>query len=165
MLIKGFEDYEIFEDGKIYSNKSKKYLKFQMRNGYYSVELCKDGKRYKKDIHRLLGEHFIDGYFEGAIINHIDGNKLNNDLDNLEWVTFSYNLQHALNTGLRVIPSGDDNPNTKLSSTDKLQILDLYEYGFSQYDIAKMYGVSQNTISKKIRTLRAKRSETIEKQL
>lgn len=165
MLIKGFEDYEIFEDGKVYSHKSKKYLKFQMRSGYYYVELCKDGKGYKKDIHRLLGEHFIDGYFEGAVINHIDGNKLNNDLDNLEWVTFSDNLQHALNTGLRVIPSGDDNPNTKLSSTDKLQILDLYEYGFSQYDIAKMYGVSQNTISKKIRTLREKRSETIEKQL
>lgn len=66
-------------------------------NGYYCVHLYKDGKRKLHTIHRLMAMAFIpnpNGYSE---VNHIDENKLNNSLDNLEWVTHGYNIAHSHN--------------------------------------------------------------------
>jgi hypothetical protein len=66
--------------------------------GYCRVSLCKDGKVKSHKIHRLVAETFLNG--EGHI-NHKDGNKLNNHLDNLEFCTIKQNNKHALNFGLR----------------------------------------------------------------
>lgn len=66
-------------------------------NGYYCVHLFKDGKRKLHTIHRLIAIAFIpnpNGYRE---VNHIDENKLNNSLDNLEWVTHKYNIAYSHN--------------------------------------------------------------------
>lgn len=57
-------------------------------------------------VHRLVAYHFVDGYQDGLVVNHKDGNKLNNEADNLEWVTRSENDLHAFKLGLRkVYPS------------------------------------------------------------
>ena len=66
--------------------------------GYCRVSLCKDGKVKCHKIHRLVAEAFLNG--EGQI-NHKDGNKLNNNLNNLEFCTVKENLAHAYTTGLR----------------------------------------------------------------
>lgn len=99
--------YEINKQGQIRSLKKKNngYIMNQRidRAGYYTVRLMKsDVKSSTQYVHRLLGLAFIDNPGNKCCINHIDGNKLNNDLSNLEWVTMAENMQHAYNTGLIV---------------------------------------------------------------
>lgn len=68
--------------------------------GYMIVTLCKEGVKKNKRVHRLLCEAFLPNPDNKAQINHIDGNKLNNSLNNLEWNTPKENAQHAVRTGL-----------------------------------------------------------------
>ena len=68
--------------------------------GYLTVTLSKNGKSNSKHVHRLLAQAFIPNPENKATVNHIDGNKLNNNLDNLEWATYSENAFHAYKTGL-----------------------------------------------------------------
>lgn len=56
--------------------------------------------RFTRTIHRLVAKYFCDGYAEGLVVNHKDGNKTNNHYTNLEWVTQSENVKHAFSTGL-----------------------------------------------------------------
>lgn len=61
--------------------------------GYYKCTLSVNNKKYYKMVHKLVAEYFVDGYFEGAIVNHKDGNSLNNYYKNLEWTTQKYNIE------------------------------------------------------------------------
>jgi len=70
---------------------------------YYLVSLVKDKKGNTKKVHRLVGIAFIPNPDNKPFINHIDGNKLNNHVSNLEWCTQSENCKHAFNTGLNKI--------------------------------------------------------------
>lgn len=90
------ENYTITKDGKVYSNLSKKYLKTFIRNGYETITIKK--KNYK--IHRLVALTYLTKIEGKDFINHIDGNKLNNNLENLEWCTSKENTQHAIKLGL-----------------------------------------------------------------
>lgn len=99
----GYEDYELFNNGTIYSHKTNRFLKPGIRNGYLSIR-CYGGSRdifLQENIHRLVGIYFVEGQSdEMCEINHIDGNLLNNNYWNLEWVTPLYNKEHALVNGL-----------------------------------------------------------------
>lgn len=77
-------------------------LKAQVNNGtgYLVVNLKHNGKQQMRSVHRLVAEHFISNELELPEVNHIDGNKFNNVVDNLEWCTHSENMQHAVDTGL-----------------------------------------------------------------
>src|SRR5690606_2407412 len=77
-----------------------KQLKPIYRNGYLSVTLCNDGKRRTFNIHRLVAENFIKPISLKNYVNHKDGNKKNNNIYNLEWVTPIENSNHARFTGL-----------------------------------------------------------------
>lgn len=103
--VKGYEGlYEINEASEIRSLNKKNYVKIMPqridRAGYWSVRLSKKNKDATVYVHRLLGFAFIDNPLNKPFINHIDGNKLNNNINNLEWVTHSENMLHAYNTGL-----------------------------------------------------------------
>lgn len=80
-------------------------------NGYKRVRICLYGKTELRYIHRLLAEVFLDNPENKPCVNHIDGNKLNNTLINLEWVSYSENTQHAVKAGLHKI--GEDCYNYK----------------------------------------------------
>lgn len=105
MVIQGFSSYEIFPDGSVYSRISDKFLSCNIKNTdrYKNLVLKSDsGKQVNVHIHVLVARHFLPtGYFEGAFVNHKDGNKHNNHKDNLEWVTRSENELHAHRIGLK----------------------------------------------------------------
>lgn len=75
-------------------------LKKRELRGYYSVGLWKDGKMHNKTIHRLVAKAFIPNPNNLPVVNHIDGNKKNNRVDNLEWCTYSHNAKEAYRLNL-----------------------------------------------------------------
>jgi len=94
MEINGYPDYLIYEDGRIWSKKSDKYLKPQLYgNGYYYISLGK--KKNRHSIHRLLAQHFIPNPDKKDFVDHIDRNKTNNSLDNLRWATRTENNNNS----------------------------------------------------------------------
>ena len=81
-------------------NKEKILSSSLSKCNYKQVMLSKEGKRYLKTIHRLVAEAFIPNLDNKPCINHIDGNKLNNCVENLEWCTYSENSIHSWNNNL-----------------------------------------------------------------
>nr|WP_277814256.1 HNH endonuclease signature motif containing protein [Bacillus wiedmannii] len=87
---------------------------------YKYVTLYKDGKQKVKEVHRLIAEAFIPNEANKPQVNHINGDKTDNSLNNLEWVTVSENIQHAFDNGLVNIKniSGEKNSQSKLKCDD-----------------------------------------------
>ena len=96
---KTHEKYFIWPDGAVFNPFGRKLGVHINRNGYKFVVLGRNGDEF---LHRLIAEAFIPNPNNLPIINHIDGNKLNNSIENLEWCTHSQNTLHAYETGLTV---------------------------------------------------------------
>lgn len=100
--IEGYEDYFIYEDGRVFSTKSDKFLKHNISScGYPSVELFNNEGSARKTIHRLVAEAFIPNPNNYPQINHIDENKLNPSVENLEWCTAKYNMNYGIGAKTR----------------------------------------------------------------
>lgn len=101
--IPGYEGlYQVSTLGRIKSNRSIKSLHID-KGGYLTVWLCKDSIQKNYKAHRLVALAFIPNPENKATVNHIDGNKQNNCVENLEWATHSENINHANRTGLRTV--------------------------------------------------------------
>ncbi len=104
--------YGIGTTGVIYS-KSGEPLKFAVdKKGYARVGLMINGKLTTKKVHRLVCEMFKENPYNKPQVNHIDGNKLNNHIDNLEWCTAKENTKHAIDNGLFVFSTKESSVNT-----------------------------------------------------
>lgn len=148
--------YQISNLGNIKSFISNKILsKAKDSNGYEIVTLCKNKKRYTKTIHRLVAESFLGK--SKLEVNHIDGNKSNNILSNLEYVSKKQNIRHAINSGLF-------KPNyTKIAvekrkkvlqiNPDTLEVVNVYN---SAHEAARINGYSRANISNCCRGLTKK---------
>lgn len=136
--IKGFEElYQISNLGQVKSLRNNLILKPGLAGiGYLSVNLCKDGKQNYKKIHRLVAEHFIENIDNLPCVNHKDGNKTNNNVENLEWCTSSYNNKEAYRLGLKRSLKGKNN---KYSKTLMKKV--------SQYDLQGNYIRKWNCIN------------------
>ena len=101
-IIKGYPDYAISDTGYVKSLRYDRILKASFNDGWYQhVNLMNNKKRKTWAIHRLVIEHFGPPYPEVySIVDHIDGNKANNHINNLEWVTCSENNLHNYKIGL-----------------------------------------------------------------
>ena len=98
--ILNYENYEIDEDGNVYNVFSKKFLKGSVgENGYKYYRLSKNNHKKMFYAHRLVAEYFLSNPDNLPVVNHKDGNKLNNNINNLEWVSYSDNTKHR-NRGL-----------------------------------------------------------------
>lgn len=105
--VKGYEGlYEVSNTGYVKSFQFKKPFikKFNKnRQGYLSVALCKDNNIKLVKVHRVVAEAFIPNPDNKPQVNHKDGNKANNRVENLEWVTASENIKHSFATGLQTM--------------------------------------------------------------
>lgn len=155
--IPDYSRYAADMDGNIYALNYKNSGKIVMmhpciRGGYYQTMLLGDDGRYHtKKVHRLVCMAFYGK--SNLEINHIDGNKLNNCVENLEYCTHAENVQHAFDNGLAKALRGEDNPTAKL--TDK-EVAEIRAYvaeakakGVRYYgrkELAEKYGISENYI-------------------
>lgn len=128
---------------------SEKLLNQRNSKGYQVVSLrnC-DGRKTLK-VHRLVLLTFKPNKNECLQqCNHIDGNKRNNHLDNLEWCTPSQNKKHAFKIGLQKPVIGENHGMAKLKSNDISEIRELYKTNkYYQKQIAEMFGISQQQVS------------------
>lgn len=137
-----------FNDGSMRKYKGK-VLKPHVHKitGYEHLTLSNDGRCNSKSVHRLVLETFKPHVNMNDLeVNHIDGNKLNNHLTNLEWSTRHDNILHAYAIGL-MVNKGERGHNAKLSNADVLEILQRLDTGELQKDIGLDYGVSKSCIS------------------
>lgn len=140
-----FPDYSITEDGKVWSHRRNKFLKPFIRNGYYSINLGETGRN--KTIHRIMATLFISNPYNKPCVNHIDGMRTNNSIDNLEWCTYKENTAHAYNTGLAKNMKGSQCGTASLSEDDVIKIKQYIEQGCMLKDIASMFNVHPSTVS------------------
>jgi hypothetical protein len=145
--VKQFKDtkYYVESDGRVYSEHSKRYLKpHRMKNGYWLISL---GANCKQLVHRLVAIVYLENPNNLKEVNHKDGNKDNNTVDNLEWCTRKHNCQHALETGLRVAQNGSNHCHAILNEEKVRQIREIH--GTNKYscrEIGEMFGVKGSTV-------------------
>lgn len=145
--IKGFEGYFINVDGQIKSKRSFKETKeiilkpSKNQQGYITYNLMRGGKVFRKPLHRLLMETFKSNKDNLPCINHIDGNILNNSLENLEWCTYSHNNKEAYRLGLK---QSRIKPKQVVQLSKDYKIENVFE---SLQQIEKTFGYSSGNIA------------------
>jgi len=152
--IEGYNgNYQINEFGEIYSKRRRGsggivLAQHCNSSGYKRVTLRKGQEKKDVFVHRLVAETFLPHDNDKTCVNHIDGNKLNNALENLEWCTYSENMKHAIENGLDHIPklSGENHPNSKLKLSDVLKIKKSKNKNVKASIIAKEYNVTPEQI-------------------
>ena len=99
--------YAVTEDGKVYSYKSKRFLTpFPDKDGYNRVNLRKDGGAKQFAVHRLVAETFVENPDNLETVDHIDGNKQNNTIGNLQWMTRGGNAMKANSRPVKCLENG-----------------------------------------------------------
>lgn len=150
----GFESLFLVSNfGEVYSKRSSKILKQNLHsNGYFTIATKIGGRKGKSicfKVHRLVAEAFLLNIENKPFVNHIDGVKTNNNLNNLEWCTAKENTKHAILTGL--IDYSKRNVTYILNEYQISFIKENYKpfcREFGSRSLAKLFGVSKNTIVK-----------------
>ena len=145
--IKGYEGgYEISNLGRIKSLKGgHKILKqFKQNSGYDLIDISKKGEGFTITVHRLVAKHFIQNPDNKPCVNHINGDKCDNSVDNLEWCTHKENYDHAVSSNLVKI-SGDRR--AKLSFEIAEDISDEYKKNPNKSALARKHNVTISSIT------------------
>lgn len=144
--IKGFgiydQYYQVDREGNVYRKDTGRKLKPKLtRDGYHELALSVGGKAMYKRVHILVARTYIDNPECKPQVNHINGDKLDNTVENLEWVTESENQIHAFRHGL--IDHGSKSV-AHLSTEEIKSIPDMYLSGMSIKQIAERFGLTCN---------------------
>lgn len=143
-IIEGFNNkYIITSSGKVYNNFTGKEMKQKSTLGYKAVALrVFDGERSIQKlfkIHRLVAEYFIPNPKHLPMVNHINGNKADNRIENLEWCTNQENTVHAYRTQLH---------STAINLTNGQMVIDLIEqFDYNYSDVANLLGLKRQTVA------------------
>ena len=147
--------YFVTEDGKVFNGNTGKYLKLQTNGHYHKVTFTFPGKIQKQFlVHRIVAECFIPNPENKREVNHINGNKYDNRIENLEWVTSSENQKHAVKINLR--QHGTNLWNGKFTKEQVIAIIKEKQEGATCKQLGSKYGVDPTTISAIARGLRYK---------
>ena len=131
------DDYIVSNYGRVYSFKTNRLLTPTERNGYLSVTLIYNGGQYPKRINRLVMMAFEPNPNANLLqVNHINGDKLDNRISNLEWCTAQQNVIHAIETGLR--KTGEHHPDAIITNKQAEQICEMLE---KCYSCEEMYNI------------------------
>jgi len=125
---------------------AERILKPQFNGHYYHLRLSKDSICMMHLLHRLIATAFIPNPKNLPVVNHLDGDKLNNKVSNLEWTTIGDNTRHAINE-LGIVLGGEKHHAAKLTEKKVKKIIELANTGLSHSKIAKMFSVSRPNIS------------------
>jgi hypothetical protein len=144
--VKALEKFVKYSDGR--NRRYKEYImtpRFDSK-GYYQI--CLHGENCKKEfrVHRLVAEAFIKNIENKPCVNHKDGNRKNNNVSNLEWVTYSENTKDGIYRGSIY------KPGKKINLSDSENIRTIYQKtNLKQREIASMFNLTQTQISRIIR--------------
>jgi hypothetical protein len=138
--IKNFKNYTITNDGRVFGSRGE--LKpFKNNDGYFVVNLWDGVKYHHKRINRLVAEAFIENPDNLPIVNHIDHNRENNNVDNLEWCT----EKHNSSVSAKMFPERWK-MQAKITREQAEEVCKLIENGCRNLDISEMTGISVDTI-------------------
>lgn len=144
--------YFASKDGLIYSKYTGRTMTTNSldKDGYSRPSFCTiDGKSKRVHAHRLILATFapVEGW-ETLEVNHKDGDKTNNSLDNLEWMTTKENIHHAWATGLA--RGGENHGRATMTEETALKCIELYKQGLKIAVIARQFGLNRSTVSQMI---------------
>lgn len=146
--VKGYEGYEISSFGRVasYRRKTAIIMKPQLNNAGYLVVWFSYKKRNKiRLVHRLVAAAFCTARQGRNVVNHKDGNRLNNKASNLEWVTTKENVQDALQRG-SFTPAGSGSATAKLTDEQVIKIREEFAAGVSQKELTARHGTTFQNI-------------------
>lgn len=136
----------VTKDSRFYRN-GRQLSQYEDCRGYRRISLRFNDGTWKNVLsHRMVAIAYIDNPNRKPCVNHIDGNKKNNHVSNLEWVTYSENTQHAFDTGLQIMPTGEDVHNAKYSNSLIHSICKEMQEGRRNIDIYEKYSVPKHLL-------------------
>lgn len=146
--IPGFERYEASRNGEVRNKKTGHIMTpYVHEKGYAYVYLHPQTRKPKNvKLHRLIALTFIPNPKNKFTVNHKDSDRLNNKAENLEWMTQTENIRHAIKKGTYNMV-GENHPGAKLTSVKVLQIRELASKGIKKRVLAEIYGVTCENIN------------------
>lgn len=142
-----------YSDGRKSRHRGRQLKHLTCKEGYLKVNLWKNNKMEKSLIHTLVAKHFLQGdYKDGYVVNHIDFDKTNNKVENLEWVTQYDNVHHTDRAGRRAY--GNEVSSAKLTDEKVRYIRKHYkkrDKEFNTSTLAKKFDVAETLISRVVR--------------
>lgn len=141
--------YRVYESGRVYSVLRNRLMSVRINpKGYNRINLGPKNKQFNYLQHRLIAELFIPNPENKPQINHINGIKTDNRLENLEWCTAAENMKHAKDTGLIWHPKGQETHNSKLKNAHVFFIRSMINMGFNQSELANLFSINQSIVSR-----------------
>lgn len=155
--IEDYDNYFIYDNGDVLNTSTNKILQGSIgESGYKYYRLSKNNTKQMFYAHRLVAQYFLDNPNNLPIVNHKDGNKLNNNVDNLEWVTEKENILHGIKTGLKIYKKGKQNAMYGKFGKNSNRAIPILQFDLnnnlikqwdSQIEIQRELGYKQSVIS------------------
>jgi len=160
--VKGFEgSYKVSNLGRVLSRGGCIRVPTKSKLGYMRMNLSVKGLARTLSVHRMVATAFINNPEFKKEVNHIDGDKTNNKVGNLEWCTSSENKYHAIRTGLLPIKSGASSARAKLSDIEVDFLRYFVDKGFTQAEVADTFGLSKSVTSNIVNFVTYKKKQSL----